>query len=181
MPTQPLPQKDEEGSMRFGKFLIPKNSIFAHSPNQSAAAFVNLRPIVPGHVLVVPKKIVPHLSDLTENEYTEMWGLVKTVQSMLKQAYEGTTAFNVAVQDGAAAGQSVPHVHVHILPRQSGDFERNDDVYDALEAWAPTEDMALSKQKTDIEVPDDADRVDRTVQMMADEAAMYRALLEDKD
>ena len=37
-------------------------------------------------------------------------------------------------QDGETAGQSVPHVHVHCLPRKAGDFKRNDDVYDALDA-----------------------------------------------
>ena len=37
-------------------------------------------------------------------------------------------------QDGETAGQSVPHVHVHCLPRRTGDFKRNDDVYDALDA-----------------------------------------------
>ena len=37
-------------------------------------------------------------------------------------------------QDGQHAGQSVPHVHIHILPRRPGDFEKNDDVYDAIDA-----------------------------------------------
>eukprot|EP00536_Pseudo-nitzschia_multiseries_P018035 jgi/Psemu1/227558/e_gw1.2077.8.1 len=182
-------ETNDDGSMRFGKFLIPEASIFGHSPSSSGAAtaaaaskkafaFVNLRPIVPGHVLVAPTRVVPHLSDLTADEYTELWNLVRSVQSVLKKAYPGTTAFNVAVQDGRAAGQSVPHVHVHLLPRAGGDLERNDDIYDALEAWAPTEAMAEAKEKTDIEVPDDADRVDRTMQMMADEAAMYRGFAE---
>jgi len=166
----------DSGDMLFGRFVIPKASIFCRS--SKAAAFVNLRPIVPGHVLIIPNKIVPHMADLEEDEYLAVWGMVRKVQEVLKEAYPGTTAFNVAVQDGRAAGQSVPHVHVHILPRSGGDFERNDDVYDALEAWAPTEAMAASKKKTDIEVPDDADRVDRTPEMMADEAAMYRTILE---
>jgi bis(5'-adenosyl)-triphosphatase len=37
------------------------------------------------------------------------------------------------MQDGQDAGQSVPHVHVHVLPRRPGDFHRNDDVYDAID------------------------------------------------
>lgn len=173
------PNSSDTGDMRFGRFIIPEASVFCRSAR--AAAFVNLRPIVPGHVLVVPRKIVPHMSDLGDEDYTGLWGLVRTVQSTLQKAYPETTAFNVAVQDGRAAGQSVPHVHVHILPRSGGDFERNDDVYDALEAWAPTEAMAASKKPTDIEVPDDADRVDRTAQQMADEAAMYRKLIEESE
>ena len=162
--------------MLFGRFVIPKASIFCRS--KKAAAFVNLRPIVTGHVLVIPNKIVPHMADLEEDEYLAVWSMVRQVQKALKEVYPKITAFNVAVQDGRAAGQSVPHVHVHILPRCGGDFERNDDVYDALEAWAPTESMASAKKSTDIDVPDDADRIDRTPEMMADEAAMYRSILE---
>jgi len=164
------------GDMLFGKFVIPSASVFCRSAR--AAAFVNLRPIVPGHVLVVPKTIVSHMADLDTEDYLALWSMVRVVQSALQEAYPDTTAFNVAVQDGRAAGQSVPHVHVHILPRSQGDFEQNDDVYDALEAWAPTEAMAAAKTPTDMAVPDDADRIDRTVQAMADEASMYRRLLE---
>ena len=38
----------------------------------------------------------------------------------------------ISIQDGPSAGQTVPHVHVHILPRSSGDFENNDDIYNEL-------------------------------------------------
>jgi bis(5'-adenosyl)-triphosphatase len=162
----------DSGDMRFGRFLIPEASIFARSP--FSAAFVNLRPIVPGHVLIMPQRITPHLADLTTEEYTDLWLLVRKVQAMLQQHYEAT-AFNVAVQDGKDAGQSVPHVHVHILPRKGGDFERNDDIYEALEEWSPRKDMV--KERTNIEFPEDEDRVDRTPEMMADEAEVYRRLL----
>jgi bis(5'-adenosyl)-triphosphatase len=162
--------------MRFGQFLIPNASIFSRT--NLCAALVNLRPIVPGHVLIMPQRIVPHLADLTTEEYVDLWLLVRNVQAMLQNHYNAT-AFNVAVQDGKAAGQSVPHVHVHILPRQGGDFTRNDDIYQALEEWTPRNDMI--KERTDIIVPDDKDRIDRTPQMMADEAATYRRLLGEED
>jgi bis(5'-adenosyl)-triphosphatase len=66
---------------------------------------------------------------------------------------------------------------VHILPRKGGDFERNDDVYDALEQWAPREDLQALKPRTNIDVPDDAERVDRTNEMMAEEAGWYRDII----
>jgi len=105
---------------------------------------------------------------------------------MLEQHYTPTKdddkdqvlSFNVAVQDGLGAGQSVPHVHVHLLPRLAGDFERNDDVYDELEQWAPRSDMP--KEKLALEVPDDGDRKDRTTEQMGEEAATYRSYFLNK-
>jgi bis(5'-adenosyl)-triphosphatase len=158
--------------MHFGKFVIASSHVFYRSP--LSAAFVNLRPIVPGHVLVVPQRIIVRTEDLTAEEYHDMWESVRVVQNMLKKQYHAT-AFNVAVQDGRAAGQSVPHVHVHILPRVEGDFERNDDVYDELQAWAPRHE--LSRNKPTLDVPEDEDRKDRTSEQMVEEAAVYRSLL----
>mmetsp|Transcript_8446 Transcript_8446/g.9055 ORF Transcript_8446/g.9055 Transcript_8446/m.9055 type:complete len:121 (+) Transcript_8446:31-393(+) len=114
-----------------------------------------------------------------------MWLLVRRVQSVLKDAYTNTTAFNVAVQDGKDAGQSVPHVHVHILPRRNdknggGDEflgARNDELYDKLDHWAPTLDLEQRKEKTNIDVPTEHERIDRTQEMMTNEAELYRKLL----
>lgn len=164
--------RELDGNMRFGKFVISSDHVFYRS--SLSAAFVNLRPIVPGHVLVVPKRIVALTEDLTEGEYVDLWQAVRVVQSILKKKCRAT-AFNVAVQDGLAAGQSVSHVHVHVLPRTEGDFTRNDDVYGELQDWAPCEALALNKPKLD--VPEDADRRDRTYAEMAEEASIYRSPL----
>ena len=161
-----------DDSMHFGKFVISSSHVFYRSP--LSAAFVNLRPIVPGHVLVVPQRIVARIEELTNDEYIDLWQSARDVQRMLKKHYQAT-GFNVAVQDGRVAGQSVPHVHVHILPRTEGDFARNDDVYDELQAWAPR--TELSQNKPALDVPEDLDRKDRTVEQMAEEAAIYRGLL----
>ena len=128
----------------------------------------------------------------------DLWWTVRRVQRMLGKKYfaaandddnsnananANAAAFNVAVQDGRSAGQSVPHVHVHLLPRLRGDFDRNDDVYDELEAWAPTEkDAEVKRQQQEkegrkLEVLDDADRRDRTMEQMEEEAEEYRRLM----
>ena len=172
-------------SLQFGRFTISPQQIFYASPTALSAAIVNLRPIVPGHVLVISTRVVPHLSDLTQEEYVDLWTTVRKVQHMLGQKYFAAAAtgaaFNVAVQDGRSAGQSVPHVHVHILPRSDGDFERNDDVYDELEAWAPTAKDAEAKKQQQhnakLEVLEDADRKDRTMEQMGEEAEEYRKLM----
>jgi len=58
----------------------------------------------------------------------------------------------MAIQDGASAGQSVDHVHIHIIPRKKGDFARNDEIYERLDM--------------------DANRVKRSQEEMAEEAAI---------
>ena len=165
----------QEGDIMFGKFVIPSASVFYRS--ESSYAFVNLRPLVPGHVLVIPHQCQPHLADLTDQAYTDLWMTVRLVQKVLQQQYPETTAFNVAVQDGRAAGQSVPHAHVHILPRTTGDYAVNDQIYTDLEEWAPRDELRVVHAKMD--VPDDAARRDRTRQEMADEAALYRNIVRE--
>ena len=54
------------------------------------------------------------------------------IAAMLKK-FHNTEDLTLAVQDGALAGQTVPHVHIHLLPRREGDFKRKDDVYYQLE------------------------------------------------
>jgi bis(5'-adenosyl)-triphosphatase len=157
----------------FGPFRVSHDHVFYGTP--LSAAFVNLRPIVPGHVLVMPRRVAPLLADLTDEEYTDLWRTVRVVQDALQKHYTNCQAFNIAVQDGVAAGQSVPHVHCHILPRIVGDFPRNDDVYDKIQNWAPRGEMKVDLP--DLQVPEDQDRHDRTTEQMAQEAAIYRSIL----
>lgn len=161
-------------SLFFGKFKISPSQIF-YTTNLSAA-IVNLRPIVPGHVLIIPKRVTPRLHQLSNEEYLDLWQSVRTVQNAVEKYYNAEGS-NVAVQDGVCAGQSVPHVHVHILPRLKGDFERNDDVYDELQDWAPRQDDKSQKQGK-LVVLEDEDRRDRTEDEMEEEAGSYRNLFE---
>ena len=157
----------------FGRFKISPNQIFHRT--ELSFALVNLRPLVPGHVLVVSNRVAPLLSDLKDDEYDDLWRLVRVVQKVLKKQYK-CDAFNVAVQDGQGAGQSVPHVHVHILPRYNTDTE-GDEIYNKLENWAPRDTDKRVRPRLD--VPDDSDRRDRTEKEMTDEAAIYRSLINE--
>jgi bis(5'-adenosyl)-triphosphatase len=149
----------------------------------------------------MPVRPVPYLEDLTLEEYDDLWRAVRESQWILRLHYSPPPppsgddghderletaprhrplGFNVAVQDGPQAGQSVPHVHVHVLPRVSGDLARNDDVYEALELWSPRPQGATgesSASRTRLEVADDDQRRDRTLDEMAQEAALYRSYL----
>ena len=194
----------QNGGTQFGKFYIPEECIFYRT--KLSAAFVNLRPIVQSHVLVIPmidsQAFKTHLCDLSDVEYDDLWRTVRFVQTILNHYFLqnhrdsiSTTppqrlSYNVAVQDGKEAGQSVSHVHVHILPRIANDFVNNDDVYEELDRWEPREklqqwnristtDSSNLKQVHRLDVPSDQERKDRTMIEMTTEAAMYRQIVMD--
>ena len=83
-------------------------------------AFLDIFPRREGHTLVIPTKPVQRMAELSENERSILMSGVVEVQSLLSQ-YFGTSDFTVLVHDGPLAGQEVPHVHVHVLPRTPGD------------------------------------------------------------
>lgn len=101
----------------FGPWIINPAQVFYET--SLSLGIVNLKPIVPGHVLIIPKRVEPRLMELTAAEYDDLFKTVRAVAPKL-EAFYAAEAMNIAVQDGAAAGQSVPHVHVHILPRKTG-------------------------------------------------------------
>ena len=82
-------------------------------------------------MLFIPRRVVPRFAELTAEEVADLWQLAQRVGPKL-QTHFGASALTYAVQDGAQAGQTVPHVHIHLLPRRVGDFERNDEVYDRV-------------------------------------------------
>lgn len=105
---------------------------------QHSFGVVNLKPILPGHVLICPLQPHRRLTDLSAAETADLFATVQRVQRMLGRVYFQTArpedggSFTVAVQDGPASGQTVPHVHVHVIPRVADDMgegEAGDEVY----------------------------------------------------
>lgn len=88
--------------------------------NDLAWAFLTNIPITPGHTLVSPRRCVAKLSDITRDERTAIFDLADTIMSALKKTY-GVEGFNCVWNEGKLAGQSVPHFHLHIVPRKEGD------------------------------------------------------------
>lgn len=88
--------------------------------NEVAAAFADAFPIADGHTLVIPKRHVACLFDLSDEEQAAVWRLVALVRAKLASALS-PDGFTVGVNDGPAAGQTVMHAHVHIVPRRQGD------------------------------------------------------------
>ncbi|KAL9603448.1 MAG: hypothetical protein Q9219_001135 [cf. Caloplaca sp. 3 TL-2023] len=125
----------------FGNFLVTSQvfHLTAHS-----FALVNIKPLLPGHVLVSPRRPAKRLSDLNNAEVADLFLTVQQVGRMVERFYGGSS-LNIAIQDGPAAGQSVPHLHTHIIPRRSADLEGqggSDAIYGMLEG----EDGDVGKQ-----------------------------------
>jgi diadenosine tetraphosphate (Ap4A) HIT family hydrolase len=112
-----------EADRPFGRFPIPASIVFYDSPSRLTHAFVNLRPLVPGHVLVTPRRIVDRLSLLTQDERDDLWASVRVVRALVMATHAGVGSCELGVQDGKVAGQSVPHVHVHVFPRPSSHID----------------------------------------------------------
>ena len=146
----------------FGPWKCPWTEAFYLS--ELSIAIVNTKPIVPGHCLVISRRVAHRVRDLSPEEQADLWKVASKVGGILEKEY-GAEALTFTVQDGTSAGQTVPHVHFHLLPRKKGDFSKNDMVYDELEKWER------------IDARDD--RKPRTAEEMKAEASKLRTLFED--
>lgn len=90
--------------------------------NTSAVAFRDSFPIAESHTLVIPRRHVASLFDLSTEEQSALWELVAQVRADLAATY-APDGFTVGLNDGVAAGQTVMHAHVHVIPRWSNDVE----------------------------------------------------------
>jgi diadenosine tetraphosphate (Ap4A) HIT family hydrolase len=88
--------------------------------NENALAFLDAFPIAEGHTLVAPRKHVSSIYELSTTEQRAIWELVGRVREQLIAKFN-PDGFNIGFNDGLAAGQTVSHAHVHIIPRRTGD------------------------------------------------------------
>ncbi len=88
--------------------------------NELAVAIADAFPVTAGHTLVVPRRHVTEFFDLSDDEQEAVWRLVAVVRARLLETGK-PDGFNVGLNAGAAAGQTVPHAHVHVIPRYAGD------------------------------------------------------------
>jgi diadenosine tetraphosphate (Ap4A) HIT family hydrolase len=99
-------------------FCTPNREILAE--NASGLAFFDSFPVSRGHALVVPKRHVMTIFEMSEEEYTDCFRLVLALRDLLLARYS-PHGFNVGANCGEAAGQSVWHAHIHVIPRYKGD------------------------------------------------------------
>ncbi len=152
-PPPPASRPPQQGRIFFGPFDVTTQVFYA---TPLSFALVNLKPLLPGHVLVCPRRLHRRLTDLNVAELADLFAAVQVVQRMLAAYYFGPGdagagaasvderqvhrgSFNLAIQDGPEAGQTVAHVHVHVLPRIRGATAKNADtegdaLYDKMAA-----------------------------------------------
>jgi diadenosine tetraphosphate (Ap4A) HIT family hydrolase len=88
--------------------------------NELAFAIRDAYPVSPGHSLVVPRRLVPDWDEASAEERSAILALVDEVKTGLRASHS-PDGFNVGFNEGAAAGQTVFHLHVHVIPRYTGD------------------------------------------------------------
>lgn len=88
--------------------------------NKLAWAFPTNIPIVPGHTLISPKRCVAKFEEMTKAEVEAVFSLLRKLKTALTKTF-GAEGFNIAWNEDELAGQSVPHFHLHLLPRKTGD------------------------------------------------------------
>lgn len=99
---------------------------FANSANFKA--IYNVAPILPGHSLVIPQKHTQSLMDFNHDELSEMIIFMKDITGIILKVFN-TDAFNWSIQEKETAGQTLSHLHFHIVPRYPDDFPDPGDWY----------------------------------------------------
>ena len=160
IPAKAIAQQTTNGDQpfQFGPTAVVSSSqVFYRS--EHSIAFVNHRPLLDGHVLVASLRPVKRLGDLNQEEVTDLFCLVQRVQKAIETEFSAN-ASTVAIQDGLDAGQSIEHLHVHLLPRKPSDFEgKIDQIYVELQKHDKTEHSSKFRLRTDEEMAIQANRL----------------------
>ena len=118
--------------------------------NELIFAFPSNMPIVPGHTLICPKRIVSNINELTQKELLAIFDLQKHIKEAMFKIFNAD-GFNYAWNEGVLAGQTVNHLHLHILPRKKDDdgiinYEPREFLY------RPTNNRPISPEQELIEI-----------------------------
>ncbi len=99
------------------------SAVFAETHHWRAV--YNLAPMLPGHCLIVPKRHATRLVELSTDESAELLAFTTQIAGLVMATY-ACTGYDLSLQEGAAAGQTVDHLHLHIIPRRAGDLSTRD-------------------------------------------------------
>jgi diadenosine tetraphosphate (Ap4A) HIT family hydrolase len=95
------------------KKILDRQVVFE---GKEVLVLLNYKPLLRGHLLIIPKRQAARVEDLTAEEWVEMKSIISLFQKVFKNAY-GASDYVLVVQNGIYAGQTVPHMHFHMIPR----------------------------------------------------------------
>lgn len=105
-------------------------------------AFMDIRPVTPGHLLIIPKRHAPYLADLDEATGGRMFTVAMQLAQALRASGLRCEGINLFLADGEAAFQEVFHTHLHVFPRFAGDTFRIDADWSIKPSRAELDDVA---------------------------------------
>jgi len=95
---------------------IPAKIVFE---DDDAIAFQDVNPQAPVHVLIVPKRVIPRLAKTNEADQELLGKLILTATKVARDLGVGESGYRVVINSGPDAGESVPHLHVHLLGKRA--------------------------------------------------------------
>jgi len=109
----------------FCKIVEGKEPASVVYEDEAFLALMDAYPLAPGHCLVIPKKHVERLDELSTSERNRLFEIGHAIVEAQKACGYGLEGTNLLLNDGKAANQTVPHAHLHLIPRKKGDFLRS--------------------------------------------------------
>ena len=114
---------------------IPSNTVYE---DEDFRVILDIAPAAKGHMLILPKEHFSSLFELPEEIAAKVLPLAKKLAEAVKEAVKAD-GVNIVQNNGVAAGQTVPHFHLHIIPRKDGD--------NAMPLWTPGESVPEEQAK----------------------------------
>lgn len=105
------------------------NGLITFSPERHFFALYNIRPVFPGHSLIVPVSHITKFTDIPVETVLEFYQFQKQIINALQQVYQ-TESYDMLMQEGEFSGQSIPHLHIHLLPRVEDDIPKEQEWMD---------------------------------------------------
>jgi bis(5'-adenosyl)-triphosphatase len=134
-------------------------------------AIYNIAPILPGHTLIIPRQHVQSVFELTASEISEFASFARDVTKLLLETYS-TSAFDWSLQEKEEAGQTIPHLHLHIIPRKRSDLANPDSWYVKLREFeADILDRSSRRRLTKEELAREIERIRLTAQRIRSPSA----------
>ncbi|HFD81635.1 MAG TPA: HIT family protein [Gammaproteobacteria bacterium] len=99
---------------------LPTDRVILSDP--LAVAVRDAFPVSRGHTLILPRRHISSFFEVTEEEQTSLLNLLAQAREGLDDDLD-PAGYNIGINDGVAAGQTVPHLHIHLIPRYSGDCQ----------------------------------------------------------